>query len=85
MKKELLLSTVAGVVAVAGSAHAGDHKMEKEKCYGVVKAGKNDCGAKDGSHACAGMSKVDGDSNEWVMVPKGLCHKLAGGKLAGDK
>lgn len=56
----------------------------KEKCYGVVKAGMNDCGSLDGAHSCAKQAKVDGDNNEWVLVPKGLCHKLVGGKLAAE-
>ena len=54
-------------------------KLEREKCYGVAKAQKNDCSAKDGSHACAGRAKKDWDNNTWVYVPKGLCDKLAGG------
>lgn len=53
----------------------------KEKCYGVVKAGMNDCGSLDGAHSCAKQAKVDGDHKEWVLVPKGLCHKLVGGML----
>ncbi|MCE7616449.1 DUF2282 domain-containing protein, partial [Vibrio fluvialis] len=50
---------------------------EKEKCYGVAKAGKNDCATKTSS--CAGTSKMDHQKDAFVVVPKGLCDKLAGG------
>ncbi len=54
----------------------------KEKCYGVAKAGKNDCAAADGSHSCAGQATTDKDGNVWIYVPKGLCEKLNGGSLS---
>jgi uncharacterized membrane protein len=50
-----------------------------EKCSGIVKAGKNDCGTSKSS--CAGTSKVDRDPEAWVLVPKGTCEKLAGGVI----
>lgn len=50
-----------------------------EKCAGIVKAGKNDCGTS--KHACAGQAKKDGDKEEWVYVPNGTCDKLVGTKL----
>lgn len=61
------------------SAMGTDGKTEK--CYGVAKAGKNDCADANGKHACGGYSKTDGDPNEWVKVPSGLCEKLVGGSL----
>ncbi|MES2935079.1 MAG: DUF2282 domain-containing protein [Pseudomonadota bacterium] len=64
------------------TAHAAD--AEKEKCYGVAKAGKNDCATATGSHSCAGQSKVDNDVNEWKYVAKGTCEK-AGGKTVAKK
>ncbi len=71
------LAMVSGTgVAVAGG--------DKEKCYGVVKAGKNDCGNKAGTHSCAGQATVDGDKGEWVLVPAGLCEKLVNGSLTGE-
>jgi len=54
----------------------GPEKMEK--CYGIAKAGKNDCGAP--GHACSGRSVKDGDPNEWIYVPNGTCQKIVGGK-----
>ena len=66
------------IAMIAGGAQA-DNKSEVEKCYGVAKAEKNDCAAKDGSHSCAHLAKRDNDPATWVYVPKGLCEKLAGG------
>jgi uncharacterized membrane protein len=60
-----------GIVAsnqAAGAAEEGD----KEKCYGVAKAGENDCAAGKGT-SCAGSSKVDYDPNYYKLVPKGTC------------
>lgn len=64
-----------GALTLAQTASAGD----KEKCFGVAKAGKNDCDTANGS--CAGTSTVDNDPNAWVLVPKGLCEKLVGGSM----
>jgi uncharacterized membrane protein len=48
-----------------------------EKCFGVVKAGKNDCAGP--THACAGQSKQDAGGKDWINVPKGTCERLSGG------
>lgn len=52
---------------------------ETERCYGVVKATKNDCA--NAKHSCAGQATKDGDIGEWITVPKGLCERLAGGRV----
>jgi uncharacterized membrane protein len=67
-----------GLATWTTPAFAAD-KPELEKCYGVAKAGKNDCAGP--AHACAGQSKVDAGSKEWISVPKGTCEKLSGGSL----
>lgn len=82
--KQYLAATVAGILSVgtAMSVQAVPDQPEKwEKCAGVAKAGKNDCGALDGSHGCAGMAKEDDSPNEWVYVAEGTCEKLTGGKV----
>ena len=61
--------------AVQTFAAAGDN----EKCAGVAKAGKNDCGTSKGS--CAGTIKMDHDAEAWIYVPKGTCEKIAGGSV----
>lgn len=70
-----------GMMAASASALAAD--ADKEKCYGVVKAGKNDCGAS--GHSCAGHATKDGDKAEWIYLPKGTCEKLVGGSTEKPK
>ena len=67
-----------GAAALATPSFAAD-KVDMEKCYGVVKAGKNDCAGP--AHACAGQSKADSGGKEFVTLPKGTCARLAGGSL----
>lgn len=80
-KSDLILATaVAGLLGatVSLSSVAAD-KPKVEKCYGIVKAGKNDCAT--ANSACAGTAKGDGQKDAWVYVPKGTCEKLVGGSL----
>ncbi len=56
-----------------------------EKCAGIAKAGKNDCGALDGSHNCAAQATMDNLDSEWVYVPQGTCEKITGGVVAKIK
>ena len=71
-----------GLLAASGTALAAD---AKEKCYGVSKAGQNDCGGKYSKHACAGQSKVDNDPNSFKLVATGTCEKMGGTlKAAGE-
>ncbi|MCB2081414.1 MAG: DUF2282 domain-containing protein [Hyphomicrobiales bacterium] len=68
-----------GATSVIGMAATAEEGAEKEKCYGIVKAGKNDCGAADGSHSCAGSATADSGANEWIFLPKGTCDRIVGG------
>ncbi len=54
-----------------------------EKCYGIAKAGKNDCGS--GTEACAGQSTTDNAKNAWIGLPKGTCDKIVGGSTTENK
>jgi uncharacterized membrane protein len=78
----VIRSAVASLLAL-GVAAAGTNalaaKGDNEKCAGIVKAGKNDCGTSVSS--CAGTSKVDNDKEAWVYLPKGTCEKIAGGRI----
>lgn len=58
---------------LAGTAHAQSQPMEK--CYGVAKAGQNDCAAGPGT-SCAGTSTRDYQGNAWKLVPKGTCTSI---------
>lgn len=79
MKKELFAAALMSALLVSG-AQAEDAKPKKEKCYGIAKAGKNDCAAKDGSNSCAGQAKTDNNPNDWVFVNAGECEKQGGKK-----
>jgi uncharacterized membrane protein len=81
IKSALTSAMAVGLVTVSSAAMAGKPGMEK--CMGVAAAGKNDCGTSE--HACAGMSKTDGQAEEWVYVPTGSCEKLANGKIKVKK
>ncbi|WP_332247998.1 BufA1 family periplasmic bufferin-type metallophore [Legionella tunisiensis] len=41
---------------------------------------KNDCATS--KHSCASQAIVGGDPEEFIMMPKGLCDRIAGGKSA---
>ena len=75
----LVSSALAAALAMglAGTAAAQD-KAAKEKCYGVAKAGQNDCANLSGSHSCAGQSTVEKAPDEWIFVAKGSCKGMKG-------
>jgi uncharacterized membrane protein len=82
MKTLAIAAAVGSLLALsANPSFAGEGS--KEKCYGVAKAGKNDCAAN--GHACAGQSKVDNDPAEWKHMPKAECEKMGGKTEAGKK
>lgn len=78
-----------GNMAMGGSAAAQQATMAKletgtvEKCYGVAKAGQNDCKAGPGT-TCAGTSKVDYQGNAFKLVDKGTCTKIKTPKGTGS-
>ena len=80
MKHQAVQAAIAGLLALglAGAASAGPVAPDasKDKCFGIAKAGQNDCAA--GKHACAGQSTVDNDPASWKYVAKGTCEKIGG-------
>lgn len=82
--KALLASALGAVVAMGALSAAPAAAAEKEKCYGIAMAGKNDCASAAGSHSCAGQAKMDKDPNDWKYVAKGSCTQM-GGKLEPAK
>lgn len=86
MSKSLFLQSSLVAIALTGlvaSPAALAAKPGMEKCAGIVKAGKNDCGTS--KHSCAGQATVDNDAEEWIYVAKGTCEKITGGKLVVKK
>jgi uncharacterized membrane protein len=53
--------------------------LARERCYAVVRAGKNDCGT--AVHACAWRATRDAQRDEWLMLPAGTCDKIVGATL----
>lgn len=72
---------VLGLGVAGTQVHAA--KDDTEKCAGVVKAGKNDCGTS--KSACAGTVKTDNDPEAWIGLPKGVCERILGGKVITAK
>ena len=76
-KRAIASSTLASVLALAVvQAQAASDPKAQEKCFGVAKAGENDCAA--GAHSCAGQARSDKAPDDWKYVPKGTCEKLGG-------
>jgi uncharacterized membrane protein len=68
-----LASLVAGVaLAQQATKDPMPAKGEVEKCYGIAKAGENDCKAGAGT-SCAGTSRMDYQGDAYKNVPKGTC------------
>jgi uncharacterized membrane protein len=89
MDKQLFIRTALASVLTLGAAaaaHAGPAapQPDKDKCFGVAKAGQNDCASASGSHSCAGTATKDNDPGDWKYVDKGTCEKM-GGHLAMPK
>lgn len=84
MTQRLIASTaLASVLALGLAGHAAAQDKAKEKCYGIAKAGQNDCANLSGSHSCAGQSKADKSPDEWKYVAKGTCKDMGG--LSADE
>ncbi|QHL91236.1 DUF2282 domain-containing protein [Sphingomonas changnyeongensis] len=81
-RSQLILPVLAAALA-ASAAQAAPDKPKMEKCYGVAKAGQNDCAAGAGT-SCAGTSKVDYQKNAWKLVPAGTCTKIKTPKGSGS-
>ena len=72
----------AALALIATQAHAAD-APKQEKCYGVAKAGRNDCKAGAGT-SCAGTSRTDWQGDAWKFVAAGTCTQIHTPKGAGS-
>lgn len=88
MKKKFVIAAAAAMIATAAQSAETPRKIimpkmksdeNKEKCYGISKAGKNDCAWSGGS--CHRSLTKDGDPTGWILMPKGLCERIVGGTL----
>ncbi len=78
MNQRALIAATAASLMTLALASAPVAAQEKEKCFGIAKAGQNDCANLAGTHSCAGQSKVDMDKGEWKYVAKGTCKDMKG-------
>lgn len=78
MNQRALIAATAAAVMSLSMAAVPAAAQEKEKCFGIAKAGQNDCASVTGAHSCAGQSKVDMDKMEWKYVAKGTCKDMKG-------
>ncbi len=83
-RNKVIKTAITGILALAtataGIEMANAAATDKmEKCYGIVKAGLNDC--QTAKAACAGSATVDKQSDAFIFLPKGTCSKIAGASL----
>jgi uncharacterized membrane protein len=85
MKPSYILASAVAAAILAPAALSAQKPspaptFKAEKCYGIAKAGKNDC-ASTGNNSCGGTSKVNSDPKAWIYVPMGYCERIVGGTL----
>ena len=77
------LALTAGITAGLAATPAAAQKQPMEKCYGVAKAGQNDCAAGPGT-SCSGTSTRDYQGDAWKLVAKGTCENIETPKGKGS-
>ena len=78
MNQRAMIAATAAAVMTLSMVAPATAATDKEKCFGIAKAGQNDCASISGAHSCAGQSKVDMDKMEWKYVAKGTCKDMKG-------
>jgi uncharacterized membrane protein len=81
-KIAILTAAVGGLMVLAAPVFSADDQ-NIEKCYGVAKAGKNDCAG--AVHACSGQGTKAASPTDFVKVPAGTCERLVHGSLTPGK
>lgn len=78
-QRQMITTAAASLMSLAMlTSPAMAQDAAKEKCFGIAKAGQNDCANLSGSHSCAGQSKLDNDKGEWKYVAAGTCKTMGG-------
>ena len=80
MASALAVAVVAPVALSAQKPVPAPTAFKTEKCYGIAKAGKNDC-ASTGNNSCAGTAKASSDPRAWIYVPAGYCERIVNASL----
>jgi uncharacterized membrane protein len=85
-QRTMITAAAASLMSLALlSGPALAQNAAKEKCFGIAKAGQNDCANLSGSHSCAGQSKVDMGPDEWKYVAAGTCAQMKGMSMEDAK
>ncbi len=74
----IVSSALASVLALGLVGQVAAQDKGKEKCYGIAKAGQNDCANLAGTHSCAGQAKTDMSPGDWKYVATGTCKDMKG-------
>jgi uncharacterized membrane protein len=84
-RRAFLAAAVASAMSAAASAQVHPEKptYAYEKCYGVSRAGFNDCFT--AKNSCAGTTTKDNEPQAWIYVPKGTCSRIVGGSVTAPK
>ncbi len=82
-RNALAAAAIAGFLALGTTTATAQDKKNMEKCWGVAKAGQNDCGSNATAHSCAGQSKSNYDPNDFKAVKAGTCVKMGGSLVQG--
>lgn len=81
--KSIIQSAIIGIITastiITTTSSLAAKAPEQEKCYGIAKAGLNDC--KTNTASCAGSAKKDSQPDAFLLLNKGLCEKIVGGSL----
>jgi uncharacterized membrane protein len=85
MNQRALIAAAAASLLSTVLMSAPAMAQEKEKCYGIAKAGQNDCANLAGTHSCAGQAKLDNEKGEWKYAAKGTCEGMKGMTAAQAK
>jgi uncharacterized membrane protein len=80
MDKRQFIKTAASSLLALGivAAAAPGHAASMDKCFGVAKAGQNDCGGLAGLHSCKGSATASYEVGDFKVVPSGTCEKMGG-------
>lgn len=76
MVNAAMLAFLAIATSTAMAETLSSTTQSTEKCYGIAKAGMNDCATAKAS--CAGSAKKNKQRDAFLLMPKGLCDKLVG-------
>ena len=79
----VVAATLAAAVGVAASAEPVQQQKGQERCYGISRAGQNDCAAGPGT-SCAGTSRRDYQGNAYKYVRAGTCTSIRTPRGAGS-